>query len=77
MTYASENFRTKKAFRDAVTAGKTVRVYEPGGWPLAHECGKAAPGQEYTVYVEGPHYPEPHRWYATVRVKDGVVVSVK
>jgi len=27
--------------------------------------------------VEGPWYPEPHRWYAEVMVKDGIVVGVK
>ena len=27
--------------------------------------------------VEGPHYPEPHRWYARVTAKDGVIVKVK
>lgn len=28
-------------------------------------------------FVEGPHYPEPHRWYAQVEMKDGIVVKVK
>lgn len=27
--------------------------------------------------VEGPHYPKPHRWYAAVIVRDGIVVKVK
>jgi hypothetical protein len=27
--------------------------------------------------VEGPHYPEPHKWYAEVEVKDYIVVKVK
>jgi hypothetical protein len=30
-----------------------------------------------TVYLEGPHFPLPHRWYATGVMKDGVLVSVK
>lgn len=30
-----------------------------------------------TIYCEGPHYPEPHRWYAQCTVKDGVIVKVK
>jgi hypothetical protein len=67
--YVSPNFKTKKAFRDAVAAGKSVDVYNPG-------LGGDAP-QNGTVSVEGPHYPEPHRWYATVTIKDGVVVRVK
>jgi hypothetical protein len=27
--------------------------------------------------IEGPHYPKPHKWYAAVVVKDGVIVSAK
>jgi hypothetical protein len=27
--------------------------------------------------VEGPHYPKPHSWYASVVVADGRIVSVK
>ena len=27
--------------------------------------------------LEGPHFPEPHRWYAQATVKDSVIVSVK
>mgnify|MGYP003347318056 CR=1 FL=1 len=30
-----------------------------------------------TAFLEGPHYPEPHRWYAQVEVRDGVVIKVK
>lgn len=26
--------------------------------------------------IEGPHYPQPHRWYARVQVQDGCVVKV-
>lgn len=69
MAYVNPNFKTKKALREAVEAGKTVRVYQPGGLfpvPLNGE-----------VAVEGPHFPEPHKWYATVVVKGGAVVKVK
>jgi hypothetical protein len=30
-----------------------------------------------TVTLEGPHYPEPHRWYAQAELKEGVIVKVK
>lgn len=33
--------------------------------------------QDGTVYFEGPHYPEPHKWYASATVKNGVVIAVK
>jgi len=47
---------------------KPVTIYSPGiGTPV----------RDGTEFVEGPHYPAPHRWYAKVEMKDGVVVSVK
>ena len=68
MTYASINFRTKKAFREAVKRGEVVTLYEPGlGTPPTN--GRA--------YVEGPWYPEPHRWYAEVEVVAGRVTKVR
>jgi len=65
--YAHPNFKTKKALREAVAAGKTVDIFSPGPWP-APENG--------TATVEGPHYPEPHRWYARVKVEAGRIVQV-
>jgi hypothetical protein len=67
MAYVSPNYPSKKALREAVAAGKPVSVFSPGPFPVASE-GKVA--------VEGPHYPEPHRWYAQVVVKDGRVIKV-
>ena len=68
MTYASINFRTKKAFREAVEAGREIRLWSPGfGWPKDN-------GPEH---VEGPWYPEPHRWYAEVEVVEGRVTKVR
>jgi hypothetical protein len=67
--YASVNFKTKKAFREAVEAGKKITVYQPGPFPDNRFQGTAS--------VEGPWYPQPHKWYATVTLKDGVVVKVK
>lgn len=64
--YAVKNFRTKKELKEAVAAGD-VPVFQPGGmFPT-----KAGP-----TCVEGPHYPEPHKWYASATVveKDGQFV---
>jgi hypothetical protein len=87
MAYTVENFPTKKAFKEAVKAYladfihakeagasmvlmKPVRCYNPGLGPdLSNYTGKIA--------VEGPHAPQPHRWYAEVELVNGVVVSVK
>ena len=66
--YTGTNFKTKKAFKDAVAAGKQVTLFAPG---------LGQPAENGTETVEGPHYPAPHTWYATVTMKDGVVVKVK
>jgi hypothetical protein len=65
--YVSPNFKTKKAFREAVSSGREVYVFSPGLIP-APDTG--------TTTIEGPHYPEPHRWYARVRVEGGRVVKI-
>ena len=66
--YASKNFKTKKAFREAVENGEKITLFAPGlGTPVVNGVD----------YVEGPHYPEPHRWYANVIVVDGYVTKVK
>ena len=67
--YVRPNFKTKKALREAVKNGERVTVFAPG---LGHvrESGMET--------IEGPHYPEPHRWYARVEVeKNGNDVVVK
>jgi len=66
--YTNPNFETKKALKEAVKAGKTVTVFAPG---------LGAPAESGTEFVEGPHYPKPHTWYAQVEMKDGKVVKVK
>jgi hypothetical protein len=69
MAYTDINFKTKKALKEAVKAGKQVTIYQPGGLSQAPTDG--------TAYLEGPHYPQPHRWYAQATMKDGLVVAVK
>ena len=56
--YTSINFKTKKELVQALKDGKRVSVYQPNdmfGTPTAN----------LSVALEGPHYPQPHRWYAT------------
>jgi hypothetical protein len=67
--YTDINFKTKKALKEAVAAGKQVTVYQPGPFGPKVPDGQGC--------AEGPHYPQPHTWYATVTVKDGVIVKVK
>ena len=67
--YCDYNFRSKKELKQAVKDGQRLGVFSPGPFPVDCSAG--------THCVEGPHYPEPHRWYAQVAVRDGVIVSVK
>jgi hypothetical protein len=66
--YVSPNYRTKKALKEAVAQGKTVHVYSPGPFPCP---------QDGWICVEGPHFPEAHKWYGNVLVADGKVKEVK
>jgi hypothetical protein len=70
MPYVNPNYQTKKALKEAVKAGDRVTVFQPGGvFDLTVRNGR--------VNVEGPHYPQPHRWYAVVEVDtDNVVTRV-
>ena len=68
MSYVEPNFKTKKALRESLASGVGIRVFQPGlgSTPI-----------DGVVYLEGPHYPEPHRWYARGVMRGGVLVSVK
>jgi hypothetical protein len=65
--YVNPNFKTKKELKEAVEAGKRVEIYSPGFFPAKTN------GAEF---VEGPHFPKPHKWYGKVEVKNGLVVKV-
>lgn len=70
--YTHTNYKNKKALKADVLAGKQVTVFQPNaditGFPTK---------QNGTISLEGPHYPEPHRWYATAEICNGVVVKVR
>lgn len=68
--YVDPNFKTKKSLKEAVKSGKRVTVFQPGPF------GDNTP-MNGSATVEGPHYPEPHRWYAQVQLENGIVVKVK
>lgn len=65
--YTDINFKTKKSLKEAVESGKEVSTYQPGGMFPAKTMGR--------IVLEGPHYPEAHKWYATADVKNGVIVK--
>ena len=68
--YTSINFKNKKALKEAVAAGRKISVYQPGPF------GGNEPTNG-TVCIEGPHYPEPHRFYCTATLVDSYIVKVK
>lgn len=65
--YVSPNFKSRKELVEAVKAGKHVTVFSPGPFPATNDGWN---------HVEGPHYPQPHKWYGTVRCEGGVVKEV-
>jgi len=66
--YTERNFKSKKELKDAVAKGEKITIYAPGFGTPKHDGAET---------VCGPHYPAPHKWYAQVTMKDGVVVKVK
>ena len=69
MAYTIQNFKSKKELKEAVKTS-VVRCFQPGLGPdLTDFTGR--------VFLEGPHYPKPHSWYAEAQLREGVVVSVK
>jgi hypothetical protein len=69
--YASKDFKTKKAFKEAIAAGKKITVYEPN----SDLTGAVVP-QNGKVAIEGPHFPASHTWWATATLKSGYVIKV-
>jgi hypothetical protein len=67
--YTVTNYKTKRAFKEAVAAGD-VPVFQPGPFAWGTSADASFTGQ---CCIEGPHYPEPHRWYAAVHCVNGVV----
>lgn len=66
--YTVENFKTKKALKEAFKSGKVIEVFQPGPFGPQAKDGSCC--------IEGPHYPEPHRFYVTATIKDGKVVKL-
>jgi len=66
--YSEINFKTKKALKDAVASGQKLGIFAPG---------LGTPKDNGTEYIEGPHYPQAHTWYAQVEMRDGIIIKVK
>lgn len=66
--YTDRNFKTKKELKEALKAGQIITYHQPG-------LGETP--VDGTIFLEGPHYPEAHRWYAECKVANGRIVSIK
>jgi len=67
--YLYPNLKSKKAYKDAIAKGQTIMAQENTPWgnkPI--DSGRAV--------FEGPHYPQPHRFYGTAIVENGKVVKI-
>jgi hypothetical protein len=69
MAYTCHNYQTKKALISDFKAGKVITVYQPGPFGPDVKDGETC--------LEGPHYPKPHKWYASATIKDGIITKVK
>ena len=67
MAYTVENFKSKKALKEAIKSGRRV--------PIQNEFIGNTP-TEGTVTLEGPHFPKAHTWAGRAIMKNGSVVSV-
>ena len=65
--YVRPNYASKKLLKDAVKEGDLVEAFSPGPFPCPSDG---------VIAIEGPHFPEPHKWYAQVKVEGGRVVRV-
>ncbi len=78
--YTTKNFKSKKALKEAVQAYLTLSPIDGQRGHIAVTCYSPGPfpcPDNGRIYLEGPHYPEPHRWYASATIKDGIVIAVK
>lgn len=69
--YVRPNYKTKKELKEAIARGDHMEVFQPN-----NIFGTRIPDNG-TVTVEGPHYPKPHTWRASVTIKDGKVIGAK
>ena len=67
--YTNKNYKTKKALMEDFKAGVSIGVFQPGPFGGGVVNGSCC--------LEGPHYPQPHKWYASAFIKDNVIVRVK
>ena len=72
--YTVKNYKTKKELKEDLAKGKKIEVYQPNDmFGVTERISKG----RHSIALEGPHYPEPHKWYATAIIENGYIVSIK
>jgi len=72
--YCNYNFKKKSELKAAVASGHKVGIFQPNEM---FSNPKSAPDYTGKAYLEGPHYPAAHSWYAEVELVNGFIVKVK
>ena len=67
--YSEKNYQTKKALLEDFRQGIEIRVYQPNQMFSVSGNGD--------ICIEGPHYPQAHKWYASAKIENFIVKSVK
>lgn len=68
MAYVSGNPKTKAEIKRLLSSGAKLTVFQPGLGDVPFNG---------TIFVEGPHYPQPHKWYGTATIKNGLITKIK
>ena len=87
--YTDRNFKSKKELKTAVAEyidavefnsknpdSAEKRRERPVTYFQPDDMGFSKPVTDGRITLEGPHYPQPHRWYANAIVKDSVIVKL-
>ncbi len=67
--YTDVNYKTKKLLKEAFKRGDIIKIRQP--------CGLFPTKLDGIVIIEGPHFPNPHSWYAHVEIKDGIIIKIR
>lgn len=69
--YTTDNFPTKVSVKQAIAEGEEITVYQPN-----EHAGSLSVPTNGRVSVEGPHFPESHKWWGRGKMKDGFLVEL-
>ncbi len=68
MSYTQRDFKTKKALKDALKNNERIILMDNGMVELPTDG---------IVWLEGPHYPKPHTWYAKGTMVEGRIINAE